>query len=212
MIWVRRHPPHQCRPAGDRTQATNSSVGPADAAGTPARAQDVIAEALDPSVKDQRFRPLAPHPSVPGGERATDRAASGSVGAGMSSSAGKTSLREGAVRVGLHAREIARREPVRAREHRPDAPRAPVAEPVPAEKHREVGWRDALVRVHQPAALGGNAMRQGLAGRPADPVMRPVRPAYRRRPVTRAADRHAAGDPEGDAPLVGHQQVLQRER
>ena len=59
------------------------------------------------------------------------------------------------------------------------------------------GGRDALVGVDQPAAGGRDVVRQLLARRPADPVMRAVA-RHRRGSVAGAADRHPAGDVQRD--------------
>ena len=89
--------------------------------------------------------------------------------------------------------EVGRGVPVRAAEQLADAARAPVAEPVAAEEDREVGRRDAVVGIDQPAARRRDDVRQLLAGGPAGPVVRAVA-RHRRRAVAGAADRHAAGD------------------
>ena len=76
--------------------------------------------------------------------------------------------------IDLHPREVGRGVLVGVVQQLADALGAPVAKPVAAEEYREIWRRNAVIGVHQTAAGRGDIVWQLVAGRPADPVMRPV--------------------------------------
>ena len=193
-------PPHQCAPAGRQHVGTNSGQRAGRRSPSmPALAQHRAVEPRDPGVEDQRLRRVDRHAAVPVAQQ-RQRAARGVVGRRngeqhAAGSGGRSRIARppacGRSRPGSACRSRSSSSRMRAG--------APVAEPVAAEEHREIGRRDAVVGVDQAAARRGR--RNAEAGRRSAQPIQSCEPSagHRSGAVAGAADRHAAGDVQRDA-------------